>query len=154
MRLPLLASFLSLPLVTGCHITRPITAIPPTGVTVKAELSALGTERLTAVVGPNAARLDGLVLGATSDSLTLSVREVRLRDGQVLFLQGTTVRLDRAQLTALWGRTFDRRRTVIATGLGLVGAILLIDQVRFGGKGGESGGTGGGTNPAVTPRRP
>ena len=153
MRLPLLASFLSLPLVTGCHITRPITAIPPTGVTVKAELSALGTERLTAVVGPNAARLDGLVLGATSDSLTLSVREVRLRDGQVLFLQGTTVRLDRAQLTALRGRTLDRRRTAIATGLGVIGAIMLIDRVRLGGSEG-GGGTGGGTTPALTPRHP
>jgi len=153
MRFPLLASLLSLPLVTGCYVASPITAIPTAGLTVEAELSQSGTERLTAVVGPNAARLDGLVLGATSDSLTLSVREVRLRDGQVLFLQGTTVRLDRAQFTVLRVRTLDRRRTAIATGLGLVGAILLIDQVRFGG-GGEGGGTGGGTTPAVTPRHP
>ena len=153
MRLPLLVFLLSLPLVTGCHVTRPITAIPPTGVTVEAELSPTGTERLTAVVGPNAARLDGLVLGATSDSLTLSVREVRLRDGQILFLQGTTVRLDRAQLTALRGRTLDRRRTAITAGLGVIGAIMLIDRVRLGGSDG-GGGTGGGTTPALTPRHP
>ncbi|MBM3899303.1 MAG: hypothetical protein FJ362_03980 [Gemmatimonadetes bacterium] len=153
MRLPLLASFLALPLVTGCHVSRPITGVPPAGVTVEAELSPEGTQRLTAIVGPNAARLDGLILAATGDSLTLSMREVRLKDGRVLFLQGTTVALDRAQLTALRGRTLDRRRTAIATGLGLIGAVLLIDQVRFGG-GGEGGGTGGGTNPAVAPRRP
>jgi hypothetical protein len=120
---------------------------------VEADLSTAGTDALTGTIGPNAARLDGLVLAASNDSLTLTVREVRLRDGQALFLQGTTVHVARLHLTALRGRTLDRRRTAIAAGLGLAGAIILIDQVRLGGREG-GGGTGGGTTPAIAPRDP
>ena len=153
MRHFLLYTLCSLPLLGGCYVARPVTAIPPAGLTVEAELSVAGTQALTAVIGPNAARLDGVVLAATADSLTLSVREVRLRDGQALFLQGATVPLARGHLSALRGRTLDRRRTAIAAGLGLVGAILVVDQVRLGGREG-GGGTGGGTTPAIGPRRP
>lgn len=143
MRHFLLCTLCSLPLLGGCYVARPVTAIPPAGLTVEAELSVAGTQALTAAIGPNAARLDGVVLAATADSLTLSVREVRLRDGQALFLQGATVPLARGHLSALRGRTLDRRRTAIAAGLGLVGAILVVDQVRLGGREGGGGDRGG-----------
>ncbi|MGA1360529.1 MAG: hypothetical protein ACO32Z_05000, partial [Gemmatimonadaceae bacterium] len=61
--------------------------------------------------------------------------------------------LARGHLRALRGRTLDRRRTAIAAGLGLDGAILVVDQVRLGGREG-GGGTGGGTTPAIAPRDP
>ena len=147
------AALLTVPLLMGCYANRLVTGVPPTGISVEAELSPIGTQELTRAIGPNAARLDGILLSASADSLVLSVREVRLRDGQALFLQGTTITLASSQLTALRSRTFDPRRTVVAAGLGLAAAILIIDQVRFGG-GGDGGADGGGTTPALAPRRP
>ena len=58
MRHFLLCTLCSLPLLGGCHVARPVTAIPPAGLTVEAELSVAGTQALTAVIGPNAARLE------------------------------------------------------------------------------------------------
>jgi hypothetical protein len=148
-RLPLLSVLALL----GCTVARPITGVPQPGLDVEATLSSAGTFALASTVGPSAARLDGRVIRASPDSLTVALREVRLRDGQVLFLQGTTVTLAQADLVTLRARTFDRPRSILATTLGLAGAILLVERVRSGG-GGDGGNTGGGTNPAVTAGTP
>lgn len=145
---PLLAPLLAA--TTACHTWIPVDATPTPGGTVDVVLTAEGTAAVTPIVGPNVGSLRGEVLRANEDTATIAVHELTTRDGQPLYVQGTTLALARSSASVIRVRQIDRRRTVIAGTLAVIGTAALIRTVRFGGGGNLPGG-GGGT-PTLAPR--
>ena len=147
-RLGLLA--LSLPATSACFTYRVATVAPPTGADVQASLSAAGTLAATPVLGPNVMRVTGVVRAARGDTLEIAITEVVTRDEQIYYLRGATFALRPEDVERVRTREFDRRRTVIASSVGIVAAASIIAAVRFGGLFGGSD-PGGPPTPAMVP---
>lgn len=148
---PLLLALPVAALLGGCYNLRVETGVPRTGATIEAVLSDAGTVTLTARVGPNAATILGKLAGVRGDSLDIAVDEVRTRGGLTYYMKGTTIALVRGDLAQLRVKELDRRRTAIASTIGVLGAGAIIAGVRLGGGGSDNSGGGGGT-PAARPR--
>lgn len=148
-RIPLSVTVI-LTLTTACHAWIPVEVGPAPGGTVAVVLTTDGTAAVTPIVGPNVGSLRGEVLAVSADTVTIAVEELTTRDGQPLYVHGVTLPLARSSAAVIRVRRLDRRRTVIATTLAVVGTAALIRTVRFGG-GGDIPGGGGGT-PALVPR--
>jgi hypothetical protein len=134
----------------GCFSYHVVTEAPLAGQAVTAELTEAGSTVVTPTVGPNAAQLGGSVVSSRGDTLVLSLSEVVTRDGQTYYLRGATVAITRADIGRLRARSFDKRRTIVATAVGVTVAGAIIAAVRFGGLFGGWD-PGGGGNPAMVP---
>ena len=117
-------------------------APPPDGREVRIELTDAGSVGLSAVIGPRARFLDG-VLRASSDSvLVLSVHDVTRADGGDEPWTGERVALPRASVASLSTPRLSAGRTgIFAIGAAAVGVALT--QI-FGGSSGAGGRTSGG----------
>ena len=145
------AALLTPLLLSACHRWVPLETTPAVGTEVEAVLTEEGTASLTGVIGPRVQTLQGSVAGSSGDTLRISLREITTRDGQALFLHGMTLDLHRPFASQLRMQVVDRRRTVVAVALTVVGSAALIQAVRSGGLAGGSGDGGGGT-PALRQR--
>ncbi|MBL8997221.1 MAG: hypothetical protein KJZ74_08420 [Gemmatimonadales bacterium] len=137
---------------SACYTLKPLTTTPTPGTNVEVQLSSAGTDAVTALVGPRAARISGTVRSATAEVIEVEISEVVTLDGQSYYLQGSTVSLAREHLALVRARQFDKGRTAIAVTAGVLSAGAIIAGVRFGGGGDGNGGGGGGTPAMVPPR--
>jgi len=138
-------------LAGACFDYRPVTGAAPMGGQVEAVLSDTGTTNLTPRLGPNAASLLGTVVAVRGDTLDISIAEVRTRDGLTYYLKGSTVPVLRSDLASLSVRTFNKRRTIVAATVGVLGAAAIAGGVQA-----ISGGSDntGGTPPTPAARPP
>lgn len=149
MRAPLVLIALTATL-GGCFSWHPVTTTPPARASLEAVLTSEGSATLIAQIGPNAASILGTLTAVRGDTIELAIAEVRTTGGLTYYLKGSSVTLVPAQLAQLRMRVLDRRRTIVAATIGVVGAAALAGGVRALSGGSENGG-GGGVTPAARP---
>jgi hypothetical protein len=109
----------------GCYdyaAVRPEATAP--GQIMRVDLSPVGTSRLASLVGPYAARMEGVVQAADDSTLTLSVREVVRQNGVPETWSGERVRLASGDMNVAERRAFSRARTAAVSVLALGAATI------------------------------
>lgn len=128
-----LALTASLFAATGCYS---YAIVPPrttaAGQTVRVDLSALGRSRLASLVGPYAARVEGIVQAADDSTVTLGVNEVVRENGVPEKWSGERVRIADGDMNAAELRTFSATRTTAASVLALGVATIAAVASRGG----------------------
>ena len=129
--------------LSGCYKYVPVAASgPPPGARANVVLSDAGTVEMARLVGPSTRAIEGEVVSADADGLTLAVRRLERRDGIEEFWKGEQVTIPRGAVATFTERRLSRSRTALF-GLGAVVAALVLGQA-FGDVGGLFGrGEGG-----------
>jgi hypothetical protein len=137
----LLTAGLTCTLLTGCYTYRPLPsvdgAMAPAGTQVEVRLTTAGAAVLANQVGPDALYLDGLLVSADSNALT--VKMVRSETARRVSSEwrGEQIPIPRENIASVSQRKFSIAATALLGGLaggGLVAAYALL-----GGTGGSSG---------------
>ena len=129
----------------ACYRMVPLgTSVPPTGITVVADLNNRGSDSLARFIGPGIVNLRGDVLAATDSSMQLAMRLVVDRRGIETFWTKEAVTVKREYVERLQERKLSARRSIIAGVAIAVGLFLITDAVSgfagvFGGGGGGNG---------------
>ena len=127
MRAPLFA-VMSFPLLVGCYKYVPVEASgPPPGVRANLVLSDAGTVEMARWVGPSTRVIEGDVVTATPDGLTLAVRRLERRDGVEEFWKGEEVLVPRDAVATYAERRLSRSRTALFTA-GAIAVALGVGQ--------------------------
>ena len=127
-------------LVSGCHSYRqagPADAVAPaTGSHIQVRLTQQGTASLALQIGPQAVMVDGDVLSATADSLTLAVRSVEDARHITTDWKGEQVTIPRDAIASMG----ERRLAVGATALigGLAAGSVIAAAEFLSGSGASS----------------
>lgn len=129
----------------GCYAYTPVAApTPAPGINVQAQLTDQGTASLGRLLGMGVVEVRGDLAKATEDSMTISVRAVRLRNGTENFWQGEEVTLERSLISHVNQRTFSLKKTLLS-GVGLAAIVVAAAEAFSGsGNGGAPPGGGGG----------
>ena len=115
---------------------------PPPGARAHVVLSDEGTVEMARWVGPGTRAIEGDVVRADANGLTVSVRRIEKRNGIEEFWKGEQVTIPRGAVSTYTERRLSRSRTAIL-GAGVVAAALVIGQA-FGDITGIFGRDGGG----------
>lgn len=129
--------------LAGCYSYKPVTAARP-GMEVRARLSSEAAVRRSQGYEEPILRLDGRVVEATSDALTLDILIVRSSSAFQDVEMRDTVQLASSEIQSIQQRTFSPGRTALVAIGGAVGIFALvkgIDQV-VGGTGDDDDGGG------------
>ena len=127
--------------VAGCYSYKPVLTARP-GMEVRARLSSEAAVRRSQGYDEPILRLDGRVVEATSEALTLDILIVRSSSAFQNVEMRDTVQLASNEIQAIEQRTFSPGRTALVVIGGAVGIFALvkgIDQV-VGGTGDDDGG--------------
>jgi hypothetical protein len=131
---------------TGCYEyqSSSVTSVRP-GQTVHLVLNRAGAASLASSIGPNAATVDGKIIGNSSDGLHLSVTEITRSVGPEEFMKDEPLTVPVSGADSITVRKLDKPRTVLAIGGILVGVIagnIIVNQAGvFNTKTGPSGNT-------------
>lgn len=133
-------------LAAGCHTYRPLVGVtPPEGTRVRLQLSDSGTTSLSSYLGPDVVEINGRILTADSDALTLSVSHIRTRDGSEPFWKGESVTIQRSLIARTEEERLSKSRTAGVAGASL--ALVVSIARGFGLSGTNDGSRGGGGGP-------
>ena len=103
--------------LTGCYTYRPIALEQtPRGAYVSAQLTDAGTAELGRLLGPSVVAVEGQLIDATTDQVSLSVKTTRQTNGVENFWTGETVDLPRLHVARVTERRFSRGRTALVGG--------------------------------------
>ncbi len=136
-----------LPTVAGCYRYTPIATLEPApapGTNLSLVLSDEGRMQSMRQVGPYAVRIEGSLLQATSDDLTLAVSDVVDIRGTHSKWTGETVSFPRSYVMMTYQKQFSRSRTtllVAAVAGGIVALIASRNLLGLFGGGSDSGPT-------------
>jgi hypothetical protein len=129
-------------MLTACYTYRPSDGpVPAVGSHVSLELSAEGTSALARELGPNPARVDGVLLGVDSIGPRLAVHAVENGRGEQARWNGEQVRVPRQLIAVVEERRLSMPQTGVLAGLA-VGGLYAASRLR-GGSGTLGGGAGG-----------
>jgi len=128
-------------LLTGCYTYRPLPsvdgAMAPAGTQVEVRLTTAGATALTNQVGPDVLYLDGLLVSADSNALTVKMARSETARRVSAEWKGEEITIPRENIASVGQRKFSVGATALLGGLaggGLVAAYALL-----GGTGGSSG---------------
>lgn len=129
----------------GCYSYTPVSlgAARP-GTRLRAELTAVGSDSLARTMGPGVTSVEGALVSASPQALTMAVRAVQQRDQADQIWRGEQVSVPAAAIVQLRERRLSRLRTGLVV-VGTIGAGVLTHQLitRGGNAGGTSEGKGG-----------
>jgi hypothetical protein len=136
---PVVAALL-LPVMAGCYNVRPLTApVPEPGARVVATLTDEGSREMAGQVGPRVRAVEGVFQRAVADTLEVDVVRVLQMDGVSSYWNLERVRIPRQAVATVDERLLDTRRSVLAGGAIVAGALLVartLGPVFTGGGGG------------------
>lgn len=124
--------------LAGCYTTRPVETAPIPGATVLLDLTDQGRVQLGNLVGPSAARIEGVVQARSDTSFMLHVSSVTYLNGQMNRWSGEPLTVPSMLVSRARLREFSRSRTT-AVGVGIAAALItLFTTTNFlGSSGGE-----------------
>lgn len=133
-------------LVAGCYEYTPVVTAPAPGSTLALDLNDQGRVGMRSAIGPEIARVEGALVGASDSvyelrvSQTLGLYGVRSRWG------GEAVSLPREYVGVVSEKRLSRQRTFVAVLGGVAAAMAFVMTRDLFGLGGEKGNTvpGGG----------
>lgn len=132
-------------LSAGCYSYVPAErSLLAPGTVVRAELTDSGSVVLASYLGPGTASVEGQLIAATSDRLTLAVTAATNRRGIENFWSNERVELPHAVIATLRERRLSRSRTAVAAGGTFAAAIAIYLGFTAGGLGDGGAGPGGG----------
>jgi hypothetical protein len=124
----------------GCYRYQPVSSVTPVpGARVSADLTAGGTDSLSTYLGRDVVTVDGRIVRPETDTLDLSVIDVRAANGQVTYWRGEDVLIPRPLIS----RLSERRLAGGSTALLVGGAAGLLVAAIEGFSHGPSGASGG-----------
>jgi hypothetical protein len=134
-------------LASACYTFVPTVTPPPAGpgTVVRVALTLDGTLAVQGRLGPNVGAITGPLVRATTDSLTVTLQEARLMNGQVLSVRGADVAVARTHVASLATRSHAKGRTALLVLAGLAAAVGVA--VAVGSAAGGSGEPGVGQPP-------
>ncbi len=100
---------------------------PPPGARANVVLSDEGTVEMARWVGPGTRAIEGEVVSADANGLTLAVRRIEKRNGIEEFWKGESVTIPRGAVSTFTERRLSRSRTAMF-GAGIVAAAFVIGQ--------------------------
>lgn len=124
--------------LAGCYTFAPVRGVPPVGNEVRATVTDEEALRLSRQTGQLARTLDGRLVGATEDSVVVSVVTFRVASevsGSRQLRQSVVI--PRAALERLETRELSTWRTGIAGLLAATAVYVGIERVVVGGRNGE-----------------
>lgn len=142
-----LCSALVLPsLAAACHRYTPVIGAVPPGARVSAQLTDRGTVEMARFVGPGVGVIEGQVVAADDNVVTLAVSAVRQRNGIENYWAGEQVAVERNLVAKLEERRVSRPRTAAAAAgftllLGAIAAAFILGNDP-GSSGGDNSGSG------------
>jgi hypothetical protein len=116
------------------------------GSRVALELNDAGRVALASTLAPSITRVEGTLVDASGDPLTLSLTGYAQIRGGFTQLTGDTVRVRREHVASLRRRELSRRRTWLAVGAGVVAVAAFVASRGLSGRGvppEDRGGDGG-----------
>lgn len=134
-----------LPMMAGCYTYTPIATLAPAptpGTNLSLVLSDEGRMQSMRQVGPYAMRIEGELVQATSDDLTLAVSDVVDIRGTRSKWAGETVSVPRSYVMMTYQKQFSRSKTTLlaaAVAGGIVALIASRNLLGLFGGGGDSG---------------
>jgi hypothetical protein len=124
----LLLPIVSVTILAGCYKYVPVEASgPPPGVRANVVLSDAGTVEMARWVGPSTRAIEGDVVTATPEGLTVAVRRLERRDGVEEFWKGEEVLIPRGAVATYTERRLSRSRTALLTA-GALAIALGVGQ--------------------------
>lgn len=132
----------------GCYQYVPLTELPAPGTPVALEVTDDARPALRDRVGSNVERIEGRVLSANADQLTLAVDKVLDLRGEDTKWNGESVVVARRETARSYHRRLDKVRTILTVGILVGGAIAFAASRSLGVFG---GGTLEGPSPPPPP---
>jgi hypothetical protein len=113
---------------------------------VELELNDQGRVAMGERLGPEVAKVDGTLVGATADEYTIHIDRVQYLDGTTSSWGGESVVLRQQDVKGILERRFSKGRTLaaIASGAAAVGAFIATRSLIGGGTGSKPTKPGGG----------
>jgi len=133
-------------LVVGCYTYQPVVTTPAPGATMALDLNDQGRVGMRSTIGPEIARVEGALVGATDSAFEVRVAETLGLYGMRSKWDGEAVSLRREYVGMMSEKRFSRQRTFVAV-LGATAAAMAFMLTRdLFGLGGDQGNTvpGGG----------
>lgn len=132
--------------LASCYRYTPVEAsMPERGMELRLVLSDEGSVRMAPMIGPRITAIDGRMLEAHDTALVVAVQSVVAQSGRSMSWNQERLTVPRSAVASMRTRTLDRKRSLIAAALGVVGAIALGEVFGLGtGFDGLLGGGGGG----------
>lgn len=119
--------------LASCYRLSPIDGgSPPVGVEVNLALTDEGSVRLAPLIGPRIDALEGVVASASDTAIELAVRAVVAQNGRTMAWSQERLVVPRSAVSSIRGRRLDRKRTWIAAGLTIAGALALGEAFGLG----------------------
>jgi hypothetical protein len=123
-----LFAIMSFAMLAGCYKYVPVEPSgPPPGVRANLVLSDAGTVEMARWVGPSTRVIEGDVVTATPEGVTVAVRRLERRDGVEEFWKGEEVMIPRGAVATYTERRLSRSRTALLTA-GAVAVALAVGQ--------------------------
>jgi hypothetical protein len=141
-------------LLGGCYTRQPLSTLPPPPNTrIVATLTDQGTLAMGNNLGPGAMEVEGVVSAATDTAWTLQMLRVEHRDGRTVPWSRELVSFPRAAVTNPFVVVLDKRRSWLAAGGTIIGALILGRAFNvLGSDGGERNGDGTPPVQSIGPR--
>lgn len=119
--------------VGGCYRLTPIEgSTPAPGLAVRLGLSDEGSVRLAPLIGPRIGAIDGRMIEASDTAFVLAVEAVVAQTGRSMPWSQERLAVPRSAVTSVRTRTLDRKRSWIAAGVGVIGALALGEAFGLG----------------------
>ncbi|MEJ7810295.1 MAG: hypothetical protein WKG32_07760 [Gemmatimonadaceae bacterium] len=134
---PLLAALLA-----GCHVYTPVSTTPQPGVRFAFDLNDRGRVGVADSLGPEVARVDGVLLRSTDSLYVVQVKAVQGIRGSSRHWSDETVSLRREYVRDISERRLSKQRTALVAGgavLAVVAFIASRELLGFGGGGDDDG---------------
>jgi len=135
-------------LVAGCYTYQPAVTAPAPGSTLALDLNDQGRVGMRGAIGPEIARIEGALVGASDTAFELRVSETMGLYGVRSRWGGEAVSLPREYVGVVTEKRFSRQRTFVAVLGGVAAAMAFAMTRNLFGLGGDQGnsvpGGGGG----------
>ncbi|MGH7646216.1 MAG: hypothetical protein ACREMR_11595 [Gemmatimonadales bacterium] len=135
-------------LVAGCYTYQPIVTAPEPGSTLALDLNDQGRVGMRTAIGPEIARVEGALVGASDTTYELRVAETLGLSGTRSRWSGEAVSMRREYVGVVTEKRLSRQRTFAAVLGGVAAAMAFVMTRDLFGLGGDSGssvpGGGGG----------
>jgi hypothetical protein len=125
---------------TGCYRTVPLgAAAPAAGTRVRVELTREGTLRLSELIGPGVASVEGETRAVRADTWELLLTGARLENGNEVPWRREPIALPAVYIASAGERRIDRAATGLAIAAFTAGAFLATRLFQGGVLGGDDG---------------
>ena len=114
---------------SACYVERPLQTVPPAPATrIIATVTDSGVVAMSNLIGPGAMLVEGVVSAADESKWTLQMVRVDHRDGRTVSWNREPVTFPRNTLTQPNVKILDRKRSWLAAGGIVVGALILAQS--------------------------